>query len=452
MMIWASVFSINFYKSRLAAFEKLPQHESVEQYLQKRDEKGMWSEVAQMLDIAHLSDREVARLSGGELQRVAIASLCIQKADLYLVDEASAYLDIRQRVQASRVIRGALQDTGYLIAVEHDLAVLDYVSDQVCCLWGKAGAYGVVTTPFGAKEGINHFIAGFIPTENLRMKEEPLTFRVPGQLDEDAAERLHAYEYPDLSATLVSSPDDEDSFNLEVSASSFASSEIVVLLGENGTGKTTLIKVLVGKVQTERGELSEQIGMSWKPQMFVPTFDGTVRELLLKKIHNSFLDPQFQSDVVKPMHIEQIADLQVKTLSGGQLQRVALVLTLGKPADVYLIDEPSAYLDVEQRIAACRVIRRFMLSRQKTAFVVEHDFIMATYLADKVIVFEGQPGTSCRASPAMPLEEGMNKFLAQLGITVSCDARNGRPRINKLGGAKDREQKQSGNYFFLDRS
>merc|ERR1719420_55612 len=96
------------------------------------------------LDLTHLLNRQVGQLSGGELQRLAIASLCVQKADVYMVDEPSAYLDISQRLRAAQTIRASLQDTSYVVVVEHDLAVLDYVSDLVCCLWGSAGAYGVV--------------------------------------------------------------------------------------------------------------------------------------------------------------------------------------------------------------------------------------------------------------------------------------------------------------------
>jgi ATP-binding cassette subfamily E protein 1 len=92
---------------------------------------------------------------------------------------------------------------------------------------------------------------------------------------------------------------------------------------------------------------------------------------------------QFISDVVKPLNVNSLFDLEVQKLSGGELQRVALVLALGKKANVYLIDEPSAYLDSEQRIIASKVIKRFILNASKTGFIVEHDFIMATYLADR---------------------------------------------------------------------
>lgn len=338
------------------------------------------------------------------------------------------------------------------MVVEHDLAVLDYVSDQVCCLWGSPGAYGAVTTPSGSSEGINHFLDGFIPSENLRIRDEPLTFRTAKDHDEVSLKRMHCTEYPSMSKEMECSAPGGCGFKLEVDAGNFSESEVIVMLGENGTGKTTFIKMLKEKLEKEWAvaENGTKLTVSCKPQHVTPTFQGTVRELLLEKINQAFVDPQFQSEVVKPMNVDKLCDLQVKSLSGGQLQSVALVLTLGKPADMYLIDEPSAYLDVEQRIAAARVLRRFILNQKKTAFIVEHDFIMALYLADRFIVFDGQPGVQCHASPPMLLAEGMNKFLSQLNITFRA-GRNGRPRINKIDGLRDREQKQSGDYFYAER-
>jgi ATP-binding cassette subfamily E protein 1 len=95
--------------------------------------------------------------------------------------------------------------------------------------------------------------------------------------------------------------------------------------------------------------------------------------------------------VLIPLDIDSLMDNDVQNLSGGELQRVAIVLCLAKPCDIYLIDEPSAYLDSEQRVLASKVMKRWIMSSKRSAFVVEHDFIMATYLADKVICFEGIP-------------------------------------------------------------
>merc|ERR1740121_3561471 len=212
-----------------------------------------------------------------------------------------------------------------------------------------------------------------------------------------------------------------ESFKLEIKAGDFSDSEIIVMLGQNGTGKTTFIRMLAGYLKPDNEFKEDEDGLpelhvSYKPQTISAKFEGTVQDLLLMKVRDAFMHPQFQTDVTKPMLIDAIKDHEVQTLSGGQLQTVALVLTLGKPADIYLIDEPSAYLDVEQRITAARVLRRFILNQKKTAFVVEHDFVMAAYLADRVIVFDGEPGVQCRASPPMPMVAGMNRFLSQLNI------------------------------------
>lgn len=138
----------------------------------------------------------------------------------------------------------------------------------------------------------------------------------------------------------------------------------------------------------------------------------TVRQLLHEKIRDAYTHPQFVSDVIRPLQIEQLLDQAVCELSGGKKQRVAITLCLGKPADIYLIDEPSAYLDSEQRITASKVIKRFILHAKITAFIVEHDFILATYLADKVIVYEGQPTVKCMAHSPQSLLSGMNLFLS----------------------------------------
>lgn len=147
-------------------------------------------------------------------------------------------------------------------------------------------------------------------------------------------------------------------FELNVMTGEFTDSEIIVMLGENGTGKTTFIRLLAGAIKADGEEQVPELNVSYKPQKISPKYVGTVRSLLYDKIRASFTHAQFQTDVVKPMQLENIIDQEVATLSGGELQRVAIVLALGKPADIYLIDEPSAYLDSEQRIVAAKVIKR----------------------------------------------------------------------------------------------
>ncbi|EGF79627.1 hypothetical protein BATDEDRAFT_35179 [Batrachochytrium dendrobatidis JAM81] len=416
----------------------------VDKLLEAKRSRENKAYLIEQLDLEDVLDRNIENLSGGELQRFTIALTAVQRADIYMFDEPSSYLDVKQRLNAARVIRSMLGPTSYVICVEHDLSVLDYLSDFICVLYGMPSAYGVVTLPFSVREGINIFLDGMVPTENLRFRDESLTFKIAETADDKYEnEKFRRYQYPAMKKVL-------GNFSLTVDAGEFTDSEIIVMLGQNGTGKTTFIRLLAGILAADGDEQVPELNVSHKPQKISPSFEGTVRILFLKKIKGMFMHPQFQSDVVKPLQIENIIDQQVKTLSGGELQRVAIVLVLGTPADIYLIDEPSAYLDSEQRIIAAKVIKKFIFHSKKTAFIVEHDFIMATYLADRVIVYDGTPSICARANRPESLLTGMNTFLKALEITFRRDPTNFRPRINKHDSVKDKEQKLSGNYFFLE--
>eukprot|EP01135_Chromosphaera_perkinsii_P010040 Nk52_evm75s1992 gene=Nk52_evmTU75s1992 len=418
---------------------------NVKDMIKKKADKGNLEEVMELLDLEVVLDRNVADLSGGELQRFACGMTAVQKAEVYMFDEPSSYLDVKQRINASVAIRSLLGNGIFVVVVEHDLSILDYLSDFICVLYGMPGAYGVVTMPFSVREGINIFLDGFIPTENLRFREISLSFRVAETADkEELVDKSCRFQYPAMKKTL-------GSFELQIDAGEFTDSEIIVMLGENGTGKTTFIRMLAGLLEPDEStDKLPQLNISYKPQKVSPSFKGSVRQLLHKKIRNAYIHPQFITDVMKPLCIEPIIDHEVPTLSGGEIQRVAITLCLGTPADIYLIDEPSAYLDSEQRIVCARVLKRFILHAKKTGFVVEHDFIMATYLADRVVVYDGTPSVKARANSPQSLLTGMNKFLKSLNITFRRDPSNYRPRINKADSIKDTEQKAAGNYFFME--
>ena len=348
----------------------------------------------------------------------------------------------------------------YVIVVEHDLSVLDYLSDYICCLYGNPGAYGVVTMPFSVREGINIFLAGWVPTENMRFRDIELTFHTTGDSSADLPninnlspkskakeqERLKAlnYSYPTMTKTL-------GPFSLTVEGGAFNASEIIVMLGQNGTGKTTLIKMLAGAIKPDDQELEmPKLNISVKPQTIAPKFEGSVQSLFDLKLKNSWSSNIFKTEVLAPLDIDSLLENDVQTLSGGELQRVAIVLALAKPCDLYLIDEPSAYLDSEQRILAARVMKRWIMTQKKAAFIVEHDFIMATYLADKVIVFSGTPAQKTQCTAPEPMVSGMNRFLKMMDITFRRDPNNFRPRINKMNSRKDQEQKLTGDFFLVE--
>ncbi|KAJ5951110.1 ABC transporter ABCE [Penicillium vulpinum] len=417
--------------------------QQVQQLIEARAAMGNEDEIMEVLELRQVAQRDIGHLSGGELQRFAIGLVCVQKADVYMFDEPSSYLDVKQRLAAARTIRSLLSPTDYVIVVEHDLSVLDYLSDFICVLYGRPAVYGVVTLPSSVREGINIFLDGHIPTENLRFREESLSFRLTEAGEEFIADKDRAFAYPSMEKTL-------GDFHLKVDAGKFTDSEIVVMMGENGTGKTTFCKMLAGALKPDGLISVPKMNISMKPQKITPKFTGTVRQLFFKRIKTAFLSPQFQTDVYKPLKMDDFIDQEVQNLSGGELQRVAIVLALGMPADIYLIDEPSAYLDSEQRIVAARVIKRFIMHTKKTAFIVEHDFIMATYLADRVIVFDGQPSVSARAQTPESLVGGCNRFLKSLDVTFRRDPISYRPRINKYNSQMDQEQKLAGNFYFLE--
>ncbi|CAF3835836.1 unnamed protein product, partial [Rotaria sp. Silwood1] len=372
----------------------------VRDVLERTNELSDQGEIYESFDLSNVQDRQISDLSGGELQRFTCAMTCMQKGDIYIFDEPSSYLDIKQRLKAAVAIRNLIQENRYSLW---------------CC-----------NNAFSVREGINIFLDGYIRTENLRFRDVELTFKVVETASKEEVRRLSTYYYPTMKKNL-------GSFDLSIDAGSFTESEVIVLLGENGTGKTTLIQMLAGKLEPDNGVEMPHMNISYKPQKISPKFTGTVRDLLHAKIGETMFLPQFQTDVSRPLQIDKIIDNQVQDLSGGELQRVALCLCLGKSADVYLIDEPSAFLDSEQRLHAARAIKRFLLHYKKVGFVVEHDFLMATYLADRVIVFDGEPSIKTHASEPQALLPGMNSFLKQLEITFRRDPRNGRPRINKKG-------------------
>ena len=159
-----------------------------------------------------------------------------------MFDEPSSYLDVKQRLKVSRIIRDLLEDEicKYVIVVEHDLSILDYLSDFVCCLYGVQSVYGVVTMPFSVREGINIFLSGFIKQENMRFRDFALSFKATEQVEDLEEVKQKGNEYPEMIKKF-------DCFELKIEAGSFQTSEIIVLLGENGTGKTTLVKILAGK-------------------------------------------------------------------------------------------------------------------------------------------------------------------------------------------------------------
>ncbi len=406
--------------------DSIPQHVKGNVYdlLEKGCEKGNLKDIIEILNLKNSVNKDVSKLSGGELQRFAIAACLTKDADIYLLDEPSSYLDVKERLNTAKAIQ-EIKDK-YIFVVEHDLIVLDYLSDHVHVIYGKPGAYGAVSNIKSVRVGINEYLGGFLRSENTRFRDEiRFEIRPPTQKTKQSA----LLSYPKIEKKY-------DQFHLSVDSGELHTSEILGIIGPNATGKTTFVKILAGNVEADNIKLDAEKTISYKPQYIKPK-PVTVRSL------------KFKPDLIQSFNITHLMDNRVDELSGGQLQKVAIVDCLTKDADIYLIDEPSAYLDIEERLNLAKYLKKFTMDKETTVLIVEHDILLIDYLSDELMVFEGTCGTKGHASNPMDLRSGMNKFLKEMNQTFRRDPETGRPRANKTGSVRDREQKSKGEYYYL---
>jgi ATP-binding cassette, sub-family E, member 1 len=403
---------------------------TVQELLAKTNEKGPdeLNRIVQLLELGHVLNRDITVISGGELQRTAIAATVLKDANVYFFDEPTSYLDIKQRLKVAAFIKSLATPTTAVMVIEHDLIILDYLTDMVHLLYGKENVYGIVSQPKMSKAGINTYLYGFLREENVRFRDMPITFssKPPFEVTRDSK----LVTWPDIDVM-------QGTFHLVAGQGDIYKHDIIGILGENGIGKTTFIKQLTQiKAETNIGELR----IAYKPQQISVT-DQSVQEVLAEAL-------QYELQLMKPLDLHALLEKPLSELSGGQLQRVIIAATLAKEADLYMLDEPSAYLDVEQRLIMSKVIREMMEAKGKAALVIDHDLLFIDYISQKLIIFDGLPGRSGKANGPMRMEEGMNMFLKDLGITFRRDEENHRPRANKKDSQMDREQKSAGKLYY----
>jgi ATP-binding cassette subfamily E protein 1 len=410
---------------------------SVRSLLEKADETGRLKKVVRELQLDVALDRNIEDISGGELQRVAIGAALLREGNIYFFDEPSSYLDVSQRLNVAKAIR-RLGEEKRVVVVEHDLVTLDYLADYIHGMYGKSGAYGIVSHPRTVRQGINAYLSGFYHEENIRFRKDAIKFEVRPPSLAWQGEKLMSFS--DVKKTY-------DGFDLEVSGGEVRKGEIIGVLGPNATGKTTFVKILAGVEKLDSGEVDLEIDVSYKPQYIKPESDITV-SAALGSVGRGFASEEFLNEVARPLGIEPLFDSTLEDLSGGELQRVTIAIALLRDADIYLFDEPSAYLDVEQRMAVAKLLRRFMENRGKTGMIVDHDILFMDYISDRLMVFFGEPGYHGVSQGPTDLRSGMNKFLKDVMITFRRDPETGRPRANKPDSQKDKVQKKRGEYYY----
>ena len=422
---------------------------TVGQLLEKADERGVARDLAQELGLDAIWDRDIRKISGGELQKLLIVAVLSKDANVYIFDEPSSYLDVRERMRVANLIMREVKPGRYFLIIEHDLAVLDYVTEIVHILYGEPGAYGIVSTPYGTRVGVNNFLEGYLPAENIRLRKEPIRFRKLSEASVEAGpkKKIKYLEWTDLVVK-------RGPFTLRAEAGEVWSGEVIGIVGPNGIGKTTFIATLAGKIEPVDGMvmIEGEYSVSYKPQYVGPELfpkGHTVGDLLREANPEAVVPGSWlYLELIQKLRLNKLWDREARRLSGGEMQKLAVAIALAREADIYLLDEPSAYLDVEERLAVAKAIKRVTEARGAAAFVVEHDLLVVDFISDKLIPILGRPGVEGRASKPTSLYKAMNLFLKELGVTFRRDPATGRPRVNKPGSFLDRMQKAKGEYYY----
>ena len=411
--------------------------------LDKYDERGVTRELVRELGLQNSMEQSLKELSGGELQRIAVAATASKDTEFYFFDEPSSYNDVFQRIGVARVIQSLAKIGKSVMVVEHDLTLLDFLSDYIEVLYGEPTAYGIVSNILSTKIGINVFLDGYLPNENVRFRDKKFSMDVSSSSTETDIfqEGSEVVKYPRLEKNF-------DSFSVIIEPGRVRKGEVLGIMGANALGKTTMMKMIAGVQKPDVGSIDKKIKIAYKPQYLQNDIDVEVIALLEKASGGPIEGSQEEEQILDPLKIRKLYNKSVKNLSGGELQKIAVASCLIQKVDLYALDEPSAFLDVEDRIAVAKFLQKFVRSFGKSAIIIDHDLQLMDLVSDSMIIFEGESGKAGIATSPMPKPEAMNRFLKSLDMSFRRDEKSLRPRVNKMESRLDKDQKTSGNFYY----
>jgi ATP-binding cassette subfamily E protein 1 len=409
--------------------------------LDKYDERGITRELVRELGLQNSMEQSLKELSGGELQRIAVAAAASKDTEFYFFDEPSSYNDVFQRTGVARVIQGLAKIGKSVMVVEHDLTLLDFLSDYIEVLYGEPTAYGIVSNILSTKIGINVFLDGYLPNENVRFRDKKFSMDVSSSSTDIFQEGSDIVNYPRLEKNF-------ESFSVTIEPGRVRKGEVLGIMGANALGKTTMMKMIAGVQKPDVGSIDKKIKIAYKPQYLQNDIDIEVIALLEKASGGPIEGSQEEEQILDPLKIRKLYNKSIKNLSGGELQKIAVASCLIQKVDLYALDEPSAFLDVEDRIAVAKFLQKFVRSYGKSAIVIDHDLQLMDLVSDSMIIFEGEAGKAGTATAPMPKPEAMNRFLKSLDMTFRRDEKSLRPRVNKIESRLDKDQKSSGNFYY----
>ena len=418
-------------------------HGTGNELLDKYDQRGVSRELVRELGLENSMEQSLRELSGGELQRIAVAVAASKDTEFYFFDEPSSHNDVFQRAGVARVIQNLATIGKSVMVVEHDLTLLDFLSDYIEVLYGEPAAYGIVSNILSTKVGINVFLDGYLPNENVRFRDKKFSFDVSSSVTDIFQEGSEIIKYPRLEKKYAS-------FSVAIEPGRVRRGEIVGIMGANALGKTTMMKMIAGVEKPDSGTVDKKIKIAYKPQYLQNDLDVEVIALLERASGNPIEDSAEEEQILDPLKIKKLYNKSIKNLSGGELQKVAVASCLLQKVDLYALDEPSAFLDVEDRIAVAKFLQKFVRSFGKSAIIIDHDLQLMDLVSDTMVIFEGVSGSAGVATQPMQKADAMNRFLKSLDVSFRRDEKSRRPRINKLESRLDKEQKMTGHFYYKD--
>jgi ATP-binding cassette subfamily E protein 1 len=308
-------------------------------------------------------------------------------------------------------------------------------------LYGEPTAYGIVSNILSTKIGINVFLDGYLPNENVRFRDKRFSMDVSSSSTDIFQEGSDVVIYPKLEKKF-------DSFSVTIEPGRVRKGEVLGIMGANALGKTTMMKMIAGVEKPDIGSIDKKIKIAYKPQYLQNDSDVEVIALLEKASGGPIEGSQEEEQILDPLKIRKLYNKSIRNLSGGELQKIAVASCLIQKVDLYALDEPSAFLDVEDRIAVGKFLQKFVRSYGKSAIVIDHDLQLMDLVSDSMIIFEGESGKVGLATAPMPKHEAMNRFLKSLDMTFRRDEKSLRPRVNKIESRLDKDQKSSGNFYY----
>ena len=434
--LYLGKIKVSYKPQNVFIFVKFYGDKTVREILEKLiPSKEEFINIVSRFNLENILDRYIKNLSGGELQKLLFLFTVLKEHNFLLLDELTNYLDIYERVVIASYLLEIRDKGDSIMLIDHDLSFINSLADIIHIVYGVQKAYGVFATPVGTSEGINQYLNGFIRKENLRIRDKPIKLDVKPYTDKKVGNDIVSWE--DLYIKV-------GEFELISKSGKIRENEIVGVIGRNGIGKSTFAKALAGEIKYE-GNISKECIISYKPQYYdFSELDITVDQFIKR------FNPTYKRDYrefLARLGLLDLLDHSVNSLSGGEMQTLYNFAVLVKEADLYILDEPFAFLDIEQRINTAKFIRDIIKIRDKAALVIDHDIVLLDYVSDSIMLFRGEPGKKGIVEEPTENKIAFNRFLESIDITMRRDDRNGIPKINKRDSYLDRLQKSRKEYY-----